>query len=88
MVDDENYTEHKIQGRVSPEEWEKFLKQHFKPAGQGQAPVAPTDHSASGICAGLGCPRTFGGGNLHHCSVDVEHDGSATIHCYYEARAR
>jgi hypothetical protein len=76
------YTEHTIRGSVPAHEWETFLKQHFKSStGESKPPVE--HRPASQICGSLGCPGTFGGGSLHHCSVDVESDGSATIHCYY-----
>ena len=95
MADEKKYTEHLIHGSVPAHEWRSFLKQHFAPRPIGRGPVGdpgrPTggggiDESPSGICGSLGCPSTYGGGTLHHCSVDVEADGSATIHCYYTAQ--
>ena len=71
--------EHTIHGFVPQDEWHKFLKQHFAPKRTSERAAT----SASGICTSLGCPSTFGGGNLHGCSVDVEADGSTTIHCHY-----
>ncbi len=91
MADEKKYTEHIVRGSVPRDEWRKFLKQHFAPSPVGGGGGRPSgggtiDESASDICGSLGCPATYGGGTLHHCSVDVEADGSATIHCYYTAR--
>ena len=92
MADKEKYTEHTIHGSVPPDEWEKFLKRHFAPSSTGGAKSsserAAARTSASDICASIGCPTKFGGGSLHHCSVDVESDGSTTIHCHYAVAAR
>jgi hypothetical protein len=87
--DDTNtkFIEHTIRGSVPPDEFEKFFKQHFSPAptgGQAQTAARPRPTDASSICRSLGCPSTFGGGKLRSCSVDVEKDGSTTIHCHYE----
>jgi hypothetical protein len=84
MADEKKYTEHIVRGSVPRDEWRKFLKQHFAPSPVGGGGGRPTgggtiDESASDTCGSLGC-------TLHHCSVDVEADGSATIHCYYTAR--
>jgi hypothetical protein len=90
MADEKKYTEHLIRGAVPVHEWRKFLQQHFAPGPIGEPkPIGgggSIAESASGICGSLGCPSTYGGGTLHHCSVDVEADGSATIHCYYAAQ--
>jgi hypothetical protein len=90
MNSKEDYTEHTIHGHVPQDEWHKFFKRHFaptKPGAQTQAAARAASGSASDICASLGCPTTFGGKNLHHCRVDVEADGSTTIHCVYQVMA-
>jgi hypothetical protein len=73
--------EHTIHGFVPQDEWHKFLKQHFAPKRTSEH--AARSRSANEICGSLGCPGTFGGGKLHGCSVDIESDGSTTIHCHY-----
>ena len=83
MVDEAKYIEHTIHGSVPSAEWGKFLNQHFVPSATGASKAERAPTSAAGICGALGCPATYGGGTLHHCSVDVESDGSTTIHCHY-----
>jgi hypothetical protein len=82
MAEEKKHIEHLIHGSVPREEWRKFIKQHFTPVTGGvkSSGENAAASNASDICASLGCPSSFHGGTLHHCSVDVEADGSTTIH--------
>lgn len=83
MADEAKSTDHVIHGSVPKDEWEKFIKTHFKPGKPTAAPRrAPT---MSGICGSLGCPSTHprSGTPLTGCTITTEHDGSTTIHCHY-----
>ncbi|MEI9979617.1 MAG: hypothetical protein WDN23_11575 [Edaphobacter sp.] len=88
MADEAKRLEHIVHGHVPADEWEKFLKTHFKP---GKAPATPQGKLApammnSGICTWFGCPAShpISGTALNGCSAVAESDGSLTIHCYYE----
>ena len=84
---DTQHVEHTIRGAVPAEEFGRFFSQHFSPsssADQTQVAARPRPTDATSICASLGCPTTFRGRKLKSCSVDVESDGSTTIHCRYE----
>jgi hypothetical protein len=83
MADQAKSNDHIVHGSFPKEEWEKFIKTHFKPGKPAAAPSrAPT---MSGVCGSLGCPSTHPhtGTVLTGCTITTEHDGSTTIHCHY-----
>jgi|HubBroStandDraft_6_1064221.scaffolds.fasta_scaffold1992351_1 hypothetical protein len=87
MADEAKRLEHTIHGSVPKDEWEKFLKTHFKPGKQAADPLlSRSGHGGSESCAALGCPSThpISGTALTGCSTVVERDGSTTIHCHYQ----
>jgi hypothetical protein len=92
MADEKKHLEHIIHGSVPKDEWEKFLKTHFKPGKKTVEPLLSRGSGGGGSesCTALGCPSThpISGTALTGCSTVVERDGSTTVHCYYQPVAR
>jgi hypothetical protein len=90
MANETKSNDHIVHGSVPKDEWEKFLKTHFKPGKSAASPAVARSPTMGGICGGLGCPSThpISGTPLTGCTVSTEHDGSTTIHCHYAAIAR
>jgi hypothetical protein len=85
MADKAKSTDHIIHGSVPKDEWEKFIKTHFKPGKAAASPAAGRAPTMGGICGSLGCPSTHptSGTVLTGCTITTEHDGSTTITCHY-----
>ena len=88
MADETKYTEHIVHGSVPPDEWEKFLKTHFKPGKPAAASPKQEISPGNLICGWLGCPSTNNGLPLHDCLVSVDRYGQVGIRCRYEVVAR
>jgi hypothetical protein len=89
MADNTKNNEHVVKGSVPRSEWEKFLRAHFKPSDPAvPRPAVTADlELGGGICSWLGCPvnHPISGTPLKGCTATIEHDGSLTIYCHYEA---
>ena len=87
MADQTKHNEHVVRGSIPKDEWEKFLKAHFKPSEPAVAP-ARSRAAALGttICGWLGCPGThpISGTALKGCRVVTDSHGGVEIHCDYE----
>ena len=92
MANENKPLEHIIHGSFPADEWEKFLKAHFKPGKPATVPQISRGGGGSGgeTCTSLGCPSThpISGDPLTGCSTVIERDGSVSIHCYYGTTTR